>query len=123
VLVVEDDDNLRELVSLALLDEGYQVAAARNGADGLERLREHQPDVILLDVQMPVMDGPTFAEHYRRMPPPHAPIVVYTAAGSARRWAERIRAAACLDKPFDLHAVSALLAHCARASQTSASAG
>lgn len=116
VLVVDDDRAIRDLVSLALLDEGYQVLSASDGAEALKRLRQYSPDVILLDVQMPVMDGPTFAERYRSMPGPHAPIVVYTAGGSAQRWAERIQAAAYLDKPADLWHLVDLVRRCATAS-------
>lgn len=113
VLVVEDDDQLRDLVTLALLDEGYQVVSASNGADALQRVQLYRPDVILLDLHMPVMDGPTFAEHYHALPGPHAPIVVFTAGGNAHRWAQRIRAAAYVDKPADLWSLADLLRACA----------
>ncbi|MDQ3809156.1 MAG: response regulator [Chloroflexota bacterium] len=109
VLVVDDDQNLRELLAMALLEEGYQVSSAADGAAALAQVRDYQPDVILLDMQMPVMDGPTFAERYHQLPGPHAPIVVFTAAGCARGWASNLPAAAFLDKPFDLPAVAAIL--------------
>jgi CheY-like chemotaxis protein len=113
VLIVEDERPLSELIALALLEEGYEVTTAPNGAVALERVQAYRPDVILLDVQMPVMDGPTFAERYRQLPGPHAPIVVFTAAGAAHRLAARMRAVACLDKPVDLWALSSLLRRCA----------
>jgi len=118
VLVVEDDAALRELVSFALLEEGYQVISAANGADALERVRRYHPEVILLDVQMPVMDGPTFAERYHALPGPHAPIIVFTAAGNAHRWSRRIRAAAYVDKSVDLWALAGLIRRCAAASSS-----
>lgn len=115
VLVVEDDSELRDLVTLALLDEGYEVVSASDGAEALDRVEAYSPDVILLDLHMPVMDGPTFAERYHTLPGPHAPIVVFTAGGQAQRWAERIRAAAYVDKPADLWALAGLLRACAGA--------
>ena len=119
VLVVEDDGELRDLVTLALLDEGYEVVSATDGAEALERVHVYRPDVILLDLHMPVMDGPTFAERYHALPGPHAPIVVFTAGGQAHRWAERIRAAAYVNKPADLWALAGLLRTCAGVANSS----
>jgi CheY-like chemotaxis protein len=112
VLVVEDEAPLRELVRQALEDEGCAVATAADGAAALAHLRRARaageaPDVILLDMQMPGLDGWGFAAAYRREPPPRAPVVVMTAAPdarAARRWAAEAGAAACLPKPFDLEA-------------------
>jgi CheY-like chemotaxis protein len=113
VLVVDDDMAIRDLVTAALLDEGYHVLAAVNGTHALQRLQGFQPDGILLDIQMPEMDGPTFAERYRQTPGPHAPIVVFSAAGCLAEWTERIGAAAAVDKPFDLASLPDLLVACA----------
>ena len=115
VLVVDDDAELRDLVTIALLDEGYQVVSASNGAAALGRVETYRPDVILLDVDMPVMDGPTFAERYHALPGPHAPIVVFSAGGNAHRWVQRIKAAAGIDKPVDLWSLADLLRSCAGA--------
>ena len=109
VLVVDDDRAIRDLVTVALLDEGYHVVAAVNGLEALDRLQGFQPDVILLDIQMPEMDGPTFAERYRRTPGPHAPIVVFSAAEGLAHWAERLGAVAAVDKLFDLASLPGLL--------------
>ena len=57
VLVVEDDTNQRALYEEELLDEGYQVLTAGDGKEALARVREHQPDLVVLDINMPVMDG------------------------------------------------------------------
>ena len=62
ILVVEDDRLVRELVSDALVDAGYAVAKAADGADALDQLREHPADAILLDMLMPVMDGWMFLD-------------------------------------------------------------
>ena len=102
VLVVEDDDALREVVTTALSDEGYDVHAAPNGQAALDVLDRAAPGVILLDMRMPVMDGWVFAHVYRQRPGPHARIIVCTAAQDVARWAGEIDADAYLSKPFRL---------------------
>ena len=62
ILVVEDDRVVREVVSDALVDAGYAVAKAADGADALDQLRQHPADAILLDMLMPVMDGWMFLD-------------------------------------------------------------
>jgi DNA-binding response OmpR family regulator len=57
VLVVDDDELIRKLVDTYLGGCGYRVLCAANGADGLEQVRLHLPDVVLLDVTLPGMDG------------------------------------------------------------------
>ena len=110
VLVVDDDPDIGEFVSLALSDQGYDVETARNGADALERIGEHPPDLILLDMRMPVMDGWEFARRYRERPGFHAPIAVFTAARDAEERASEIAADASIAKPFGLDELIALVA-------------
>jgi CheY-like chemotaxis protein len=57
VLIVEDDSDLRRLYAIGLNQRGYQVKLAANGAEALDRIAEERPDVILLDLLMPVMSG------------------------------------------------------------------
>jgi CheY-like chemotaxis protein len=99
---VDDDDSIRQVVSLALADEGYQVDAAGDGEAALQLVRRQRPDLILLDMRMPVMDGNQFARAYRGLPGPHAPIIAFVAAFDAAEHGEAIGAAAVLEKPFDL---------------------
>ncbi|MBZ6076753.1 response regulator [Microvirga puerhi] len=62
ILVVDDEWAIAEVLEALLGDEGYRVIVANNGKQGLERLAEWRPDLIMLDFMMPVMDGPaTFA--------------------------------------------------------------
>ena len=80
VLIVEDDDPTREMMRAILSREGWNVDEAVNGRDGLERVRASRPDLILLDLMMPEMDGFTFAETLRQDPDfKTVPIVVLTA--------------------------------------------
>ena len=68
VLVVEDDKDLREMVCLMLEYSGFDVRSAVDGVDGLARLASEQPDLIVLDVMMPRMDGITMCRHVRETP-------------------------------------------------------
>ncbi len=102
ILVVDDDESILEMIEVALAFEGYQVETAPHGAAALERVREGQPDLILLDMRMPVMDGWEFSRRYRETEGPLAPIVVLTADRSAADSASQISADAFLAKPFDL---------------------
>lgn len=62
VLIIEDEKPLREAFTFLLKSEGFSVAAAENGKVGLAKLRSFRPDLILLDMIMPVMDGLTFLQ-------------------------------------------------------------
>ncbi len=110
VLVVDDDDNIREFVAIALCDEGYEATVAADGVEALAVSAEMPPDLILLDMRMPVMDGYEFSRVYRQRPGPHAPIVVLTAAGRAAETAREIEAVDCLGKPFELDALLEMVA-------------
>ncbi|TAK31876.1 MAG: response regulator [Chloroflexota bacterium] len=99
---MDDDEAIRDFVDWALTAEGYVVATAPNGAAALALLEHQRPDVILLDVRMPVMDGWSFVRAYRELSKPHAPIILLSAARDGQNPASDIGAAAVLPKPFDL---------------------
>lgn len=99
VLVVDDEPSIRATVSAMLEIEGYDVAEASNGADALSVVERQAPDLILLDMRMPVLDGWGFAAELRRRGH-RTPIVVMTAARDAARWATEIAASAFVAKPF-----------------------
>ena len=102
VLVVDDDESIRNIVTLFLTDEGYEVLAVAHGQAALDALNRFTPDVILLDLRMPVMDGWEFARLYHTLPPPHAPIVAFAAALNVVQDSAGLDAAGILAKPFDL---------------------
>src|SRR5579859_7907094 len=104
-----DDREIRDMATLALLDEGYQVVSASHAAEGLQRVQQYPPDPILLDVQMPVIGAATYAERCHALHEPHAPIVLFTAEGSARRCAERVGAATCDNEPADARSLADLI--------------
>jgi DNA-binding response OmpR family regulator len=103
VLVVEDDRAIRDMIVAALAEAGYAVAAARNGAEGLERCRLFGPDVVVLDLMMPEVDG---VEFLKRRPAEgcEAPVVVMSAAFHRRALPEDIAVDAFIEKPFAIDA-------------------
>ena len=111
VLVIEDDDAVRELFALALEDAGYRVLVAADGRAGLEVLQREQPHLVLLDMRMPRFNGWEFAASYRAAPPPHAPIIVMTAGRDIATKAEDVGAVGHLSKPFDLDELLSVVAH------------
>lgn len=102
IMVIDDDEAIREFVSWVLGDDGYEVVTANHGAVALNVLERWHPDVILLDMRMPVMDGWEFSRAYRETNHSHAPIIVLTAARDAAESADDIGAEGYLSKPFDL---------------------
>ena len=85
VLVVDDDPAIRSLLDALLTDEGHEVRTAANGAAALEVLRTYTAQVILLDIDMPVMDGTAFAQRYREecAPCDQVPIIVISTSSAA----------------------------------------
>ena len=110
VLVVEDDPDLAALEAELLEEQGHCVEVARNGREALAAVERATPDLILLDMKMPVMGGREFADEYRRRHSSAAPIVVVTAADDAQRRAAEVGASAWIAKPFDPAALVASVA-------------
>ena len=104
VLVVDDEPAVGRVVADLLGDEGYEVRWATNGEEALRVLDDWLPDVIVLDLMMPVMDGPSFRVAQRHLPGAAArvPVVVLSGMHDARAMAEELAAAAVIAKPFDL---------------------
>ena len=121
ILVVDDDDAIRTCVAALLREEGYEVLSAANGLEAIELLAAANwpdgasgdgPDLILLDLHMPALDGRGFTREYRLRPGPHAPILVMTAAPDAAQRAAEIEAHAVLAKPFDIDHVPETVRQC-----------
>jgi two-component system, chemotaxis family, chemotaxis protein CheY len=109
ILVVEDDEGIRDMMEMVLDGEGYEVLTATNGIKALVLLEEDRPDLILLDMKMPGMDGWEFARRYAELPDPKPPIVVVTAAQDASRRAAEIAAQGYLAKPFGIDDLLAVI--------------
>ncbi|HEX2571017.1 MAG TPA: response regulator transcription factor [Polyangia bacterium] len=115
LLLVEDDRDLRELMSILLEEAGYAVTTASNGQEALTALGQGLPDLILLDLKMPVMNGLEFARLFRARHARGAPILVVTAADDPQRRANEADADGWLGKPFDPEALlAAVRQHLAR---------
>ena len=105
ILFVEDTTEQRDLVAMFLGMNGYQVEVANDGIDGLTQARKLQPDLILLDLGMPKMDGFQMMEELRVDETlKDTPVVVISAWAAARHreQAEAAGAAAFITKPFEL---------------------
>ena len=82
ILVVDDNADIRNLISLILTSESYEVLVAESGAELLERIASFRPDLLLLDIMMPYMSGFEALESVRSLPNPHLssiPVVMITA--------------------------------------------
>jgi two-component system alkaline phosphatase synthesis response regulator PhoP len=115
VLVIEDDAELSELMQLRLQESGYDVVISRRGDEGVKKAREERPDVIVLDVFLPHMDGFTALKEIRyggkakgKEPLKDVPIIVVT--GRAPMMEEMFRMEGASDfmtKPLDIKSLVA----------------
>lgn len=103
ILIVEDNKDLRLLIKMALERKGFIVNTSENGEEALERIGEEgMPDLIFLDMKMPIMDGWEFSKQFSKLYGNAAPIVVMTAAQDSKARADEIGAHSSLGKPFQL---------------------
>jgi DNA-binding response OmpR family regulator len=102
VLVVEDEPELRAVVTYVLEEEGFTVATAADGREALERVNEARPDLVVLDMGLPILSGEEVASEMRKLFPEPPPILVMSAAGAIVERARRIGATSFITKPFDL---------------------
>ena len=100
VLIVDDDPGIRRILGQVLESEGYSTVEAENGAQAVRRLVEMKPSVIVLDVEMPVMDGHDFREVQKRIAP-DVPIVCISGSAHPEWSARRVGAVRCHAKPLD----------------------
>jgi len=105
ILYVDDDDDIREVAMMSLeLEPAFDVRGAASGAEAIETVQAWQPDVILLDVMMPGLDGPgTLAEMRRLMGDALAPVLFCTARAQSRDVGDYLAlgAVGVITKPFD----------------------
>lgn len=119
ILLVEDDDLLRELLEMALSIEGFDVSVAEEGQQGLERVCSERFDLVLLDLMMPLMDGFGFMQLLGERVSDPPPVLVLSASGTAAIAEKVLRAGACgvVRKPVDtdelIRAIHKTLAECA----------
>jgi CheY-like chemotaxis protein len=100
VLIVDDDAETLSAERQLLVDSGFRVVEARDGSEALRAVQDDPPAVVVLDVQMPGMDGPEFARKLR-LTLRRVPLVILTGVANPRHEADRCNAEAYLRKPFD----------------------
>ena len=107
VLIVEDDHNIAELLQMYLEKEGYTVSTALDGGQGLAKFRATQPNLVLLDVMMPVMDGWAVCKAIRAES--QVPIIMLTAKGETEDKVTGLKSGAddYITKPFEMREVLA----------------
>jgi two-component system alkaline phosphatase synthesis response regulator PhoP len=102
ILVVDDEPDILETMSLLLDLEGYQVATAANGQDALSKASSYNPDLVITDIMMPEMDGHELIDEIKKRPETSkTPVIAMSAAGSnVKRVSQKFDA--FLKKPIDL---------------------
>ena len=112
ILIVDDEPDVADLIEAVLKDEGYTVAIARDGAQGLMLARDWAPDLILMDVFLPGVDGGTVIRRLKAEPETAAiPIIAMSAGRNIREHSGEIDGAdGALAKPFDIEALLAQVA-------------
>lgn len=124
ILVVDDDDSIVDLVSTRLIIGGYKVATATDGFEAIRNLKDLEPDAMILDINMPGLDGFGVLEHMRKEGSHKAPTLVLTARHNAQDVEKAIRLGAkdYLAKPFDDRLLLARVARLFRGAATAAAA-
>ena len=95
VLIVEDDKNIAELLHLYLEKEGFETEVAGDGGKGVERFRAFHPDLVLLDIMLPVMDGWSVLKKIREAD--NTPVIMLTAKGETEDKVQGLEGGADLD--------------------------
>ena len=121
VLIVEDDRNIAELLQMYLEKEGYAVTVANDGGQGLSKFRTIKPDLVLLDVMMPVMDGWAVCKAIRAES--DTPVIMLTAKGELDDKIAGLKSGAddYVTKPFEMREVLARIEAVLRRSDRSGS--
>jgi DNA-binding response OmpR family regulator len=106
ILIVEDQADVAQLIDVVLKGEGYTVAIARDGAQGLMLARDWKPDLILMDIMLPGVDGGTLISRLRQEEETaELPIIAMSASRTLRDRTGELEADALLSKPFDVDAL------------------
>lgn len=110
VLVVDDQPGVRQLLGIIIKEAGYQVRDAQNGKEAVDIVKMWKPDLVIMDIKMPVMDGVKALEKIKLLSP-DLPVVMMTAYGSEEvlEDLQKKGAAMCLTKPFDIDFIKDLL--------------
>jgi len=103
ILVIDDDVDLQELIKMTLRSQGYHVAGAGNGLEGLEQLKTLKPDLIILDINMPKMGGVEFYGMICDLQgKPRYPVLVLTARANMETLIKQFDIQGFMPKPFEI---------------------
>ncbi len=116
LILVDDDPDIAETLSEFLRDQGHRVRIAANGVEGVQLFDEGFPDVVLLDVEMPVLDGPRMAQRMfqKNRGREQVPILFISGAADLSRIAARVGTPYYLPKPFSLDSLTQVLGRALR---------
>ncbi|BFN37702.1 PleD family two-component system response regulator [Fidelibacter multiformis] len=112
ILVVDDEENIRKLVNYNLILDGYDVIMAVDGKEGLEKAIQEKPDLILLDIMMPEMDGLEVCSRLKKNPETRdIPIFMLSAKGQMQDLEDAFDVGAdnYITKPFDVDKLSEII--------------
>jgi len=103
ILVVDDEAHIRRVLELKLKKAGYQVIAAKNGQEGIDIIKEHQPDIVITDINMPIIDGKTLCEKTNSLKKerPFLTIIITARINPEERdWIRKMQDTQFYEKPF-----------------------
>jgi len=104
VLVIDDEQGIRSLLDTLLSRKGYDVVLADGGRRGLELFRRERPDVVVLDLNMPELDGIAVLQQLHSLNPAQ-PVIILTGAGTPEKeqWVHALGVSEFVEKEFSLH--------------------
>jgi len=111
-LIIDDSRIIRRVAAKIMFELGFEAEEAENGKAALEAVRVHMPEVLIVDWDMPVMDGLAFTEEFRKLPGGARPLVIFCTADNEVDYIERALAAGANEyimKPFDSEIVRSKL--------------
>lgn len=108
VMIIEDDDETRDLLTEVLIEAGYAVTAAATALDALAATVQGPPDVVIVDLRLPMMDGATFIREHLQELGSHPRVIVVSASAEIESFAAR--ADAVMAKPFSIDELTSLVA-------------
>lgn len=113
ILIIEDEIKLKETISELLSLVGYEVLEAKDGLEGLEKVNQTNPDLIICDVMMPKLDGYGFIEQLKQTLHPNTPVIFLTAKTELLDLERGIAlgAKAYILKPFSFQELKLIIAH------------
>lgn len=114
VLVADDDQSIRQLVSTIVRREDLEVDSAADGIEAIEKLKEHDYAVVLLDLMMPRLDGFGVIDYLRDHPPAHKPVILVVTAYADQKFkaVDPTIVAGVLRKPFEIADLGSLVQLC-----------